>query len=300
MVKEGRRESCMNNVGGVIVDTRTGFIDVEGARLRYQEAGTGEPLVFLHGFSMDLRAWDDQFERFAGRFRTVRYDLRGFGGSSLPRESAAYSHAEDLKVLLDGLGIERAVLIGLSLGGGTAVDFALAHPGMVRAMVLVDSMLGGYRWAEEASNLYRAVIRRAREAGVEAGRRLWLRDPMFETAMSRPEVGMRLAQMVSGYSGWHWLYRDPQTSLRSPAMGRLGEIGAPTLVAVGKLDVPDMQGIASALEAGIPGARKVLLAGAGHLSNMEAAEAFNEVVGEFLAGLPEQDNRIDRIGRIDL
>lgn len=259
-----------------------GWIEVEGGQLNYEESGSGAPLVLLHGFSLDLRSWDEQFELFAGHYRAIRYDLRGFGKSSLPRESQPYSHAGDLVRLLDQLGLESAALMGLSMGGAVAVDFALEHPKLVDGLVLVDSMLNGYRWTDAASNLYRAVIRRAREAGVDAARQLWQHDPLFETAMGLPKVAARFTSMVAGYSGWHWLYRDPQLSLNPPAIERLSEIRTPSLVIVGERDVPDMQGMASTLEAGIPGARKVIIPDAGHLSNMEAPGVFNETVQAFL------------------
>jgi 3-oxoadipate enol-lactonase len=266
------------------METRHGYIEVEGASLYHEDAGAGAPVVLLHGFSLDTRTWDGQFDTLAQRHRVVRYDLRGFGRSSLPG-GRPYSHVGDLRELLDCLRIERPILVGISMGGGLAIDFALTYLDAVRALVLVDSTLGGYRWTEEESNLYRAVVGTAQRMGVEPARQLWLRDPMFAKTMMRPDLTSRFTQMVEDYSGWHWLNEDPQKHLDPPALKRLGEVAVPALVVVGELDVLDMRGIAAALEQGIPSARKVVIPGAGHLSSMEAPEALNRLLLEFLAKL---------------
>ena len=104
-----------------------GFADVNGTRLYYEMVGSGHPLVLVHGFTLDTRMWDDQFEMFAGRNQVVRYDLRGFGKSALPT-TEPYSHPDDLRALMTHLGIEHAFIIGLSLGGAVAVDFAVTYP----------------------------------------------------------------------------------------------------------------------------------------------------------------------------
>src|SRR5262245_39438437 len=111
----------------------SGFVDVNGAELYYEMAGAGQALVLLHGGLLDRRMWDGQFEVFAVRYQVIRYDARGYGRSELL--DAPYKHAEDLYGLLRALGIERAALIGLSLGGMIAVDFTLEHPKMVSRLI---------------------------------------------------------------------------------------------------------------------------------------------------------------------
>ena len=109
----------------------TGFTDANGAKIYYEVAGGGPPLVFVHGYALDRRMWDDQFEIFAPRYRVVRYDLRGFGRSGVPT-AAPFSNHDDLRRLFDVLGIERAHICGLSMGGGVTIDFALEYPDRVR------------------------------------------------------------------------------------------------------------------------------------------------------------------------
>ena len=138
-----------------------------GAELHHEVGGEGHPLVLLHDGLLDRRVWDQQFEAFSRRYRVVRYDRRGYGLSPAPRRS--FFDAVDLRGLLSSLGVGQAHLVGVSDGGRVALDFALAHPGMVGGLVLVGPGLGGYRPSEEKLRRVQAILAVARERGVEAG-----------------------------------------------------------------------------------------------------------------------------------
>jgi 3-oxoadipate enol-lactonase len=265
---------------------RSGYAPVDGTALYYEVAGAGSPVVLVHGFSLDHRMWDDQAAVLAGRYTVVRYDLRGFGRSA--PAAVPYTHADDLKALLAHLGLERVILMGLSLGGGAALNFSIRYPEAVAALIAVDPSLGGWRWDPAGIAAQAAVRQAAQEVGVEAARVLWLKDPLFAAARANPAVAVRLEALVSAYSGWHWLHADPGRPLNPPALDRLHEIGAPALVVVGEHDVPDFQGIAETLARRIPGARKEVIPGAGHLVNLEQPERFNAAVLGFL----------DRLGHV--
>jgi pimeloyl-ACP methyl ester carboxylesterase len=262
---------------------------VGSASLYYERTGSGSPVVLLHGFATDRRLWDDQVAALSHLHTVVRYDLRGFGRSTPGTD--AYSHADDLRGLLTHLEIERAAIIGLSLGGGAAINFALTHPNMVQSLVLIDPSLGGFGWSQSFTADQNAVRAAARDRGVQAARDLWLSHPLFHPAMSNPVTAQRLAAMVGDYSGWHWLNQDSGLPFRPPAITRLGEIAAPTLVAVGELDIHDFQQIASTLEAGIPDVWKVVVPGVGHIANLEAPERFNEMATAFLAETERRSRR---------
>ena len=126
--------------------------------LHYSIAGKGTPIVLAHGFALDSRMWDDQVPELAARFSVVRYDLRGFGKSGMRDEP--YSHAEDLKALIDRLALGRVALMGLSLGGGAAINFTIAYPDAVRALIVVDPSLGGFPWSTEQNRSSRTFRRR--------------------------------------------------------------------------------------------------------------------------------------------
>src|SRR6266566_308505 len=124
-----------------------GTLAINGAHLYYEQAGSpgspGHPLVLIHGFTLDTRMWDDQFAVFTRHYQVIRYDMRGFGRSDLPAEEP-FTAVDDLRALLDTLGVSRACVLGLSLGGSVAIDFALAYPDRTSALVLVDPALRGW------------------------------------------------------------------------------------------------------------------------------------------------------------
>ena len=260
-----------------------GLAEVNGTRLYYETAGSGHPLILVHGFTVDSRMWDDQFDTFAQHYQVIRYDVRGFGRSGLPT-GESYSYADDLKALIERLGISHAYVLGLSMRGMIAVDFALEYPGVTDALIPADAILGGFQWQEFGESLL-SVWSRARESGVQAAKQLWLGLDLFAPAMEKSDVASRLTQMVSDYSGWHFLKNDPFPGLDPPAIKRLAEISVPTLSIVGEYDLSDFHTIAGVLQEQIPEAREVVVPGVGHLSNMEAPVRFNEIVLSFLADL---------------
>jgi pimeloyl-ACP methyl ester carboxylesterase len=262
------------------MERREGFVEVDGGRLRYEVAGDGDPIVFLHGFGLDARMWDGEVEHFRRDYTVVRYDLRGFGRSSLP--AAPFAHHDDLAALLAHLGLDGAHVVGLSMGGGVAVDFALAHPSRVRSLVLVDSIVGGFSWQKNATEM-RAAWAAGKSGGIEAGRAAWLASPLFAPSLRQPDVAARVQAMVADYSGWHFVHDSPQRPLQPPALQRLDTIAARTLVVVGALDLPDFRAIAERLAGAIPGARQLVLDGVGHLASMEAPAQFHAALADFLA-----------------
>lgn len=250
-------------------------LTINGAQLYVEQAGAGQPLVLIHGFSLDTRMWDDQLAALAQAHHVIRYDLRGFGRSALPVPGVRYTHADDLAALLSQLGIARAHVVGLSLGGGIALDFACLHPDRLAALVLIDTAIGGYPWTMDV-NVH------ARELGVEAARERWLAHPLFAPAMRQPAVAARLRQMIGDYSGWHWVNRDPDYFPPPKVYTRLEQIAARTLAIVGEWDVPDFQGMAAAIRERVPRAQGATVAGAGHMANMEQPAAVNAAILEFL------------------
>jgi pimeloyl-ACP methyl ester carboxylesterase len=252
------------------------FASVNGATVSYDIAGEGAPVVFLHGFSLDARMWDEQSEPFARHYRVLRYDLRGFGRSSVP--AGPYAHTDDLDALMQHVGIEAAHIIGLSMGGGVAVDFALAYPRRVRSLITVDAAIGGFPFTADWGDPGRI----ARAQGVEAGKAAWLNSVIFEATRACPQPWARVQQMVADYSGFHWLNRSTERRPDQEAFAQLERITAPTLALVGERDLPDFHAIAEAIAQRVPNARKVRLPDLGHMVNMEGPVMFNQVVLDFV------------------
>lgn len=249
----------------------------------YEVCGAGEALVLVHGHTLDVRMWKPQLEAFAPYFRVLCLDLRGYGRSDLP-DARPFHYAEDLRNLLEHLRIDKAHLLGLSLGGNVALDFAVRYPESTHALIVVGSSLKGFPVLPEAAALLSAIPARAREAGVEAARALWLAHPFFAPALRNPKAARLLQDIVRDYSGWHWITGYPPSGPIEDIADRVGEIQAQTTVIVGEWDVPQHQLVAEHLATRIPGARKAVIRGAGHMVNLEAPEELNRLVIAALSG----------------
>ncbi|MGZ6322268.1 MAG: alpha/beta fold hydrolase [Ktedonobacterales bacterium] len=266
----------------------TGVADVNGAKLYYEVAGSGQPLVLLHAGIADNRMWDDQFEVFARHYRVIRYDMRGIGGSDMP--PGPFAFRDDLYGLLRHLGIEKAHLVGCSLGGTTVLDFGLEHPEMATALILVGSGLSGYQWINQddpvVAEIEAAIAARDFERANELEMRIWVDGSNRTPEQVAPGVRERVAEMnLASFKRSDEQDQAQPERLDPPAIGRLREITAPTLVIVGDRDTPDIKRIADLLAQGIHGARKVVIADAAHVPNMEWPEQFNCTVLDFLGGL---------------
>ncbi|MFN0243368.1 MAG: alpha/beta fold hydrolase [Planctomycetota bacterium] len=263
------------------IRTTSADLPVRDGTLHFEHAGSGDALVFIHGGFGDRRMWDEQFAAFADRYHVIRYDHRGFGRSSIP--GAEYSPAKDLVALLDHLRVERAHLVGNSLGGTLAIDFALLHPARVRSLVLVGTGPNGYAYPEDYLDRFRAVIATAERDLVE-GVALWKAHPMIVAARERPDVWRTVEQMIDDNQRILRMEHWPGERLDPPAITRLGEIAVPALVVVGSRDEETMQRTADVLAREIRGAHKLVLGGTDHLPQLEAPDAFNAALREFLAG----------------
>ena len=265
------------------MNPQTGFAPVEGTRLFYEVSGEGPAVVLVHGRGPDHGMWEPQVDAFSAAHRLVRYDLRGFGRS--PSGECAYSHADDLAGLLDHLGIGRAVIVGCSLGGGAAINFAVLHPGRLLGLVTVGSSLGGHHWSQAFQDMFREAHRIALESGPQAANEFYRSSSLFAHAHHSPEIERRTRDLLRSDDGAHWTRPALGRPLSPPAIERLGTISVPALVVVGEYDVPDMLAIADILAGRIPHARKVVLNGLGHLPSLEDPPRFNQLVLEFLGEL---------------
>jgi pimeloyl-ACP methyl ester carboxylesterase len=258
---------------------QSGFAEVNGTRLYYEVVGRGPAVVLVHGGLVDSRMWDDQMGPLSKRYRVVRYDLRGYGKSAAP--DAKFSPTEDLRALLDYLKIDKATLVGLSLGGMIAADFALEHPERVERLVLSGSGLRGDKQPpdEKTLNAYRTGAREGAEKYFEA----FLQADLLAGVRDRPAARERMHRMmVDNFKALTYLSAGLQQSPEPPTIERLGEIKVPTLVIIGSLDGKNLQNIADMLAARIRGARKVVIPGASHHPPVETPKEFNRVLLDFL------------------
>jgi pimeloyl-ACP methyl ester carboxylesterase len=265
------------------------FVHTEGAQLFVEEAGEGRALVFLHPGLWDRRTWDDQFELFANRYRVLRYDARGYGRSSRPEPGVGYSHVRDLLRVLDDAGIDRAALIGCSMGGAIAIDFALEHPERVVALVLVAPGLGGFEGTPEEEarwDAWHAERQPPIDAAIQAGELERAQDLRLQTLWAQLGTddgpGRRIREIA--FDNLHELTMDEsgEEGLDPPAFARLGEIAVPTLVLPADHDPPEMGSICSTLAQRIPDARLFAIRETDHVVNVRRPPEFNRVVLDFL------------------
>lgn len=230
--------------------------------------------------------WDPQWETFRKAHRVLRYDLRGFGRSTI--EPGSYSHARDLLELLEQQDVQKVSLVGVSMGGRVALEVALARPELIQAIVLVGAGFPGHDWSAEMNAADEAEVaaltRGDLDAAVEVSLRTWVDGPRRKSGDVDPEVRARVAEMQR--RAYELQLPVWETAEEEPLVGnlseRLSEIGAPTLVLVGEEDVPDMHEIADRLERELPDARRASIADTAHVPSMERPREFDQLVLPFL------------------
>jgi pimeloyl-ACP methyl ester carboxylesterase len=260
---------------------------VPGGELSYEIAGHGpNAVVLLHPGLWDRRTWDREFALLADEGYTVlRYDTRGYGKSSRLVPGEAYSNVRDLAAVMDAAGLERAALVGCSMGGAIAIDFTLAHPERVWALVPVAPGLGGFESTPEEEVWWESWFAPV-EAAVAAGdleRAQDLRLELWAPLGTDDEAGRRIREIA--FDNLHEITADESGAeeLDPPAASRLHEITAPTLVLLAGHDPPDMKRIGEALREAIAGARVVTIEEADHVVNLRTPARFDELVLPFLA-----------------
>jgi pimeloyl-ACP methyl ester carboxylesterase len=272
-----------------------GTVSVEGVRIVYESRGTGPALVCCHGFGVNRIMWQLQIEAFARAHRVITFDQRGHGESDhpLPARGGADPYtldafAEDLRGVLDDLGIHRARILGQSMGGATALRFAMRWPARVEALILASTM---------ASRLPEATIERAREVervlgreGVQAAVRFYFQGPLL-SGVARESQFEAFVEILAATATPHGFLGGYRVAVDRPSMmGDLDRVRAPTLILVGERDSHYL-GDAGAMVRRIPGARKVIMKGLGHSLSAEAPEAFADEVVRFLKSLPRNSSK---------
>ena len=254
-------------------------ISTNGIETHYTIEGEGPWLTMSHSLACNLSMWDGQAKLLSRRFRVLRYDTRGHGGSDAP--AGPYTMdvlAEDARALFDALGIQRTHWVGLSMGGMIGQTFALKYPGFFQSMVLADTTS---RRPPNAEQMWADRVRTAREQGmkgvVEGTLARWFTEPYRN---ARKDVMARIARdieqtPVEGFAGCC------DAIAKIDVLDRLHEIDCPTLVIVGEQDHGTPPEAARAIQAAIAGAELVIIASAAHLSNVEQAQAFDDALTGF-------------------
>lgn len=268
------------------IPTQSGLAKIGNAQIYYELAGKGQPFVMIHAGVADSRQWNNEFPHFSKDFRVLRYDLRGYGKSE--PVAGEFTHLEDLTRLLDHLDMRQpSVMMGCSMGGGLAMDFALAHQARVKALIMVGSGPSGLK-VDVPTPAKFADAEKAYDAGnldlvAEIETQIWFdgtdRSPgQVNQAMRR--LAYEMNRNALSHEAKHLGKRLPDT--QSPAAGRLAELDIPVLIVVGVHDTPYILAAADHMAKNIRSARKVVFEDAAHLCNMDHPDTFQRTVRGFL------------------
>lgn len=264
-----------------------------GVGLHYEEAGDGTPVLFVHEFAGDHRSWEPQMRAFARRHRCVAYAARGYPPSDVPTDPAAYSQdlaVADALAVLDHLGIERAHVVGLSMGAFCALHVGLRHPDRTLSLVVAGCGYGAHPDAREGFRAESAAIAEAFEReGAAAIAPAYGAGPARVQFQNKDRRGWEeFARMLAEHSdvGSALTMRGVQRERPSlyDLTGELGAMEVPTLLLVGDEDEGCLEANLM-LKRTIPSAGLVVLPRTGHTSNLEEPELFNRFVGDFLTAV---------------
>jgi 3-oxoadipate enol-lactonase len=269
-----------------------GVVEFDGGTLAWESAGEGADVVFLHPGLWDGRVWDEQFGSYSRTYHVLRYDFRGYGRSSRLEPGKPYSHVADLAAVMDAADVDRAALIGNSMGGRVAIDFALEHPEGVTALILAAPALGGFEgtesenetweaWSDEREALIGEAVAADVSGDYERAEDLRLQYLWAPLGMD-DEAGRRIREIA--FDNLHELTMDEsaETPIDPPAAERLDEIAAPTLVLPADHDPPWHERMCIEIAEGIRGARVVRIPETDHVIPLRRPNEFNRVVLGFL------------------
>jgi len=270
---------CEGGVDSAAMFTTIVTADVD---FRVDKRGNSPRTVFVHGVGDDLHTWDSMWAATAADFSALRYDLRG-DGASVCRRRAPFKHADDLLAILDATDIERCDLIGVSLGGGIALNFALDHPERVGNLVLISPHLVAWEWSEEWRRRWSAIAGHARAGRMDEAKHLWWEHPLFETTRASA-AGPELFKSIMHSSGAQWLYDDHMPML--PDVERLHLLETRALLLTGGRDLDDFRLIADLLAASAVNLQRIDDPDRGHLLHLEDPVGCAKKIGAFVLARP--------------
>jgi pimeloyl-ACP methyl ester carboxylesterase len=275
------------------------YIDASGARLYYEETGRGYPLIFVHEFGADCREWETQVRYFSRFYRCITYNARGYPPSDVPEDANQYGwefSVDDVAAVMQGIGVDRAHVVGLSMGGYAALQFGLRHPGKASAIVAAGAGSGSppslrEAWLRDTPVTARGFVERGLDAMAdEMGNSATRIQLKYKDPRSWQDFVDHLRQhSPRGMSNTMARYQTLRPSLHD-FQKEFSQMRTPVLLAVGDEDAPCIE-TNLMLKAAIPGAGLWICPNTGHAINLEEPAAFNAQVENFLSAVERRSWR---------
>jgi pimeloyl-ACP methyl ester carboxylesterase len=274
-------------------------VELNGVELYYEDTGSGFPVVFCHEFAGDYRSWEPQVRAFDRLYRCLTYSQRGFPPSSVPTEPEAYSQdllVDDLRALLDHLGIQQAHFVGFSMGGSVVLNFALRYPELCRSVTVVGTGAGSSNRDHFEQDIEQ-VIELIRTRGMRTFAATYAEGPTRRPFKRKDPYGWTVfREQLAEHAADGQAYAMQGVMLRRPTIfsleSRLRNLVVPTLIAIGDEDEPCVD-VAVFLKRTLPSAGLLVLPQSGHTINLEEPALFNDAVLEFLR-MVEADHWVQR------
>lgn len=267
------------------------FLEIDDIKIYFEEKGMGETIVFIHAGVSDSRLWDETFDYFSSNYRVIRYDLRGFGKSTISEKE--FYHAHDLKRLLDSLKITQVHLVGCSIGGTIATDYTLKYPDFVKSLVLVNGIPSGHTDPSIIRNkLWKEIEKHFKEGNIKEVAKLetmiWLVgrtrrieevDPKkFQKAYEMNLIALKNEFETTPNNKWF----EPK------AISRLDDILVPIYFIIGELDEPIVVKASKELSEKF-NIKRIIIENSAHLPSLENSEEFNSILEDILAKITSKE-----------
>lgn len=267
------------------MQTHDDYFQSGEVRLRFRDEGEGMPVVFIHAWTVDLEIWDPQSAALAQSMRIVRFDRRGFGLSQGTPALAA--DCDDLRTLVDRLGLARVALVGASQGARVALSFAMQQPERVAGLVLdgPPGEIGGPVAAGDGDFSVDEFRRLVRDGGVDAFRHAWRAHPLMKLHTTDSRMRALLDSMLARYPARDLLGPGATPTPRVGAEA-LARVAIPALIVNGQHDTKARLRAGEQLARVLPQAKRILIPGAAHLPNLDNPAAYNEAIRSFLRSRP--------------
>ena len=276
------------------VTTRSGYVATTGGgRIYYEERGKGEPLLLLHGHSLDRRMWDQQWKPLSRQYRTIRLDFRGYGRSSEQREDLQMTHADDVLTLMDSLRLTKAHVVGLSMGAFVAGDLLAMHPERLLSCTMASGGIRNSRGPSEPMDSAESArrdkeIEALKEKGIDKMKEEWINTLMASGGSQRERMRQPLTQMIADWTAWQPLHKEVRLFYGREAWQQLTsqENTTPTLLLRGANEMKGKSGQPRELQY-LKKGRYVVIPDCGHMLNMERPDDFNRILLDFLTDTAE-------------